>query len=95
MFGCAIVILGYKVDRHFVYSCRCSAVVGTTETKYPFSGYNEFQALSRVQLQSVSALGSHTLSWGYDWRQLYGLSHSVPLAVREQAGHSLKSSIKV
>ena len=46
-------------------------------------------------LQWFSRLGHHTLGWFCDWRELFGFDNGVPLSIRQDAGHSLKSSIKV
>ena len=46
-------------------------------------------------IQVPSWLGEHYLGWSVDWRELFGFSNTVPLSIREQGGHSLKSSVKV
>lgn len=42
-----------------------------------------------------SSIGSHCLRLEGVWRDLRALSRTTSFTVREQAGHSLKSSIKV
>lgn len=37
----------------------------------------------------------HKLSWTGVWRQLIAMNDRTAFAVREQAGHSLKSSVQV
>lgn len=68
--------------------------IGNTNTKHPFSGYQAYTTASNVALHFPSQLGSHSLTWGGDWRQLYSFGTNIPLSVREQAGHSLKCSLK-
>ena len=46
-------------------------------------------------IQVPSWLGEHYLGWSVDWREVFGFSNTVPLSIREQGGHSLKSSVKV
>ena len=45
--------------------------------------------------QFPSFLGEHNLAWSLDWRETFGFFNSAPMSVREHAGHTLKSSIKV
>ena len=46
-------------------------------------------------LQIPTDLIDHTISWRGVWRQLIPLNDKTAFAVREQAGHSLKSSLQV
>ncbi len=48
-----------------------------------------------AELLFPSRLGDHTLSLLHNCRQLYGFSYNVPMETREEAGYSVKSSIKV
>ena len=48
-----------------------------------------------VLFQFPSDIGQHTLSWEGMWRNVTELSKSASFAIREQAGHSLKSALKV
>ena len=79
----------------FTSALRIFIGVGTTNTNHPSSGYQEHITGSSLGVQFPSWLGIHSLAWGYDWRQVYGFSSNVPMSIREEAGHSLKSSIKV
>ena len=45
--------------------------------------------------QLPSVIGQHSFSWEGMWREVTELSKNASFAVREQAGHSLKSSLKV
>ena len=45
--------------------------------------------------QFPSVFGNHNLRWEGVWRDLSCLTNATSFAVREQAGHSLKSSLKV
>ncbi len=45
--------------------------------------------------QFPSVFGVHNLQWEGVWRELACLTQATSMAVREQAGHSLKSSLKV
>ena len=69
--------------------------VGTTDTKLPTSGCQEYDTGASVELAFPSHLGQHSLGAGCHWRQMYRFSKNVPLSIRQQAGHSLKSFIKV
>lgn len=69
--------------------------MGTTDTKLLFSGCQEHITGSNLEFQLPSHLGNHSIAWGCNWRQLYGFNPNVPMSIREHAGHSLKSSIKV
>ena len=55
----------------------------------------QFHCLLINEFQWPSIYGSHTLSWLCDWRQLFGFDNNVPMGIRLDAGHSLKSSIMV
>ena len=80
---------------HFPSPPRFHLSLGTTHTKHPFSGFQERAMGPAVAVRFPSPLGMHSLSWNGDWRQVYGFSHDVPMSIREQAGHSLKSAVKV
>jgi outer membrane protein insertion porin family len=68
--------------------------LGTTHTKHPFSGFQERATGPAVAVRFPSLLGMHSLSWNGAWRNLYGFSYDVPMSLREQAGHSVKSAVK-
>ena len=74
---------------------RLLVTMGTTDTKLLFSGCQEHITGSNLEFQVPSHLGNHSIAWGCNWRQLYGFSTNVPMSIREHAGHSLKSSVKV
>ncbi|KAK7098539.1 sorting and assembly machinery component 50 homolog A-like isoform X2 [Littorina saxatilis] len=61
---------------------------------YPWSGYKETDRGLDIDLTFPSVLGMHSLRWDGVWRDLRSLSRTTSFAVREQAGHSLKSSLK-
>ncbi|XP_062499801.1 sorting and assembly machinery component 50 homolog isoform X2 [Corticium candelabrum] len=65
-----------------------------SELEYPWSKYNELTHGLAVNYTLPFALGSHQFGYTVDWRQLKCLSNAVPLSVRENAGHNLKSSIR-
>lgn len=48
-----------------------------------------------VLFQLPSFIGQHFLTWEGMWREVTGLSKDASFAIRKQAGHSLKSSLKV
>ena len=45
--------------------------------------------------QFLTPLGAHNVRWEGTWRELGCLSNTTAFAVREQAGHSLKSLLRV
>ena len=63
--------------------------------EYPWSGYKEVDRGVGVELAFPSVFGAHSVRWEGVWRDLGCLSNTTAFAVREQAGHSLKSSLKV
>ena len=48
-----------------------------------------------VLFQFPSIIGQHCLSWEGTWREVTGLAKNASFEIREQAGHSLKSALKV
>lgn len=72
---------------------RLNASFGTTSYKQPSCGFEEYTIGPKLDIQCPSIYGNHTLSWLCDWRQLFGFDN-VPMGIRLDAGHSLKSSIK-
>ena len=83
-----------------MYLLRCTqsrllVAVGTTDTKLPTSGCQEYDTGATADVAFPSNLGQHSVGAGCHWRQMYGFSKNVPLSIRQQAGHSLKSFIKV
>ncbi|ESP04678.1 hypothetical protein LOTGIDRAFT_135720, partial [Lottia gigantea] len=62
--------------------------------EYPWSGYRELDRALNFNITFPSILGIHTLKWEGVWRDLRSLSRVTSFAVREQSGHSVKSSLK-
>ncbi|XP_064600502.1 sorting and assembly machinery component 50 homolog [Liolophura sinensis] len=62
--------------------------------EYPWSGYKETDRGVSVDLTFPSFLGAHCVKWEGMWRDLRALSPTTSFAVREQSGHSVKSSFK-
>ncbi|XP_045177155.2 sorting and assembly machinery component 50 homolog [Mercenaria mercenaria] len=63
-------------------------------SEYPWSGYKETDRGVGVDLSFPSLIGSHNIKWEGVWRDLRCMSNTTSFSVREQAGHSLKSSLK-
>ena len=76
-------------------SYRLFVGVGTTDTKLPSSGCQEYNTGVAADVVFPSNLGHHSLGFGCQWRQMFGFNSNVPLSIRQQAGHSIKSFIKV
>lgn len=69
-------------------------VFGNT-TDYFYSGVQEkLKGLGIEFLFESSPQVQHTLRWEGVWRNLRCLSPSTPFEIREEAGHSVKSSVK-
>ncbi|CAG5132667.1 unnamed protein product [Candidula unifasciata] len=62
--------------------------------EFPWSGYKQTDRGMAFDLTFPTFLGSHNLQWEGVWRDLRALSRDTSFSVREQAGHSLKSSLK-
>ncbi|CAL1547038.1 unnamed protein product [Lymnaea stagnalis] len=62
--------------------------------EYPWSGYKQTDRGIAFDLTFPTLFGSHNLQWEGVWRDLKPLSRETSFSVREQAGHSLKSSLK-
>ncbi|KAL3841678.1 hypothetical protein ACJMK2_019790 [Sinanodonta woodiana] len=73
---------------------RLGGSVYQTQGEYPWSGYKETDRGVSLDLSFPTRLGAHGVKWAGEWRELKSLSRSTSFAVREQAGHSLKSSLK-
>lgn len=65
-----------------------------SQSEYPWSGYREIDRGIGVDLSFPTIIGSHNIKWEGVWRDLRCLSNVTSFAVREQTGHSLKSSLK-
>ncbi|KAK3705340.1 hypothetical protein RRG08_033306 [Elysia crispata] len=62
--------------------------------EYPWSGYKQTDRGLAFDLTFPTILGSHNIQWEGVWRDLRALTRDTSFSVREQAGHSLKSSLK-
>ncbi|GAB1605094.1 sorting and assembly machinery component 50 homolog [Argonauta hians] len=71
-----------------------STGVYQSSMEYPWSGYIETSRGTSIDFTLPSAFGSHCLRLEGVWRDLRALSRTTSFTVREQAGHSLKSSLK-
>eukprot|EP00160_Parvularia_atlantis_P020555 Unigene8571_Nuclearia_a/m.26250 Unigene8571_Nuclearia_a/g.26250 ORF Unigene8571_Nuclearia_a/g.26250 Unigene8571_Nuclearia_a/m.26250 type:complete len:378 (+) Unigene8571_Nuclearia_a:39-1172(+) len=58
------------------------------------SGYEEKAVGLLAKYRAPSLLGVHVVSYEASWRELTHLSRYVSWAVREEAGHSLKSALR-
>ncbi|XP_035233426.1 sorting and assembly machinery component 50 homolog isoform X2 [Stegodyphus dumicola] len=64
-------------------------------TEYPWSGYQEkIRGLGVEFMFESSPQVQHSLKWEGVWRNLRCLYPVVPFEIREEAGHSVKSSLK-
>lgn len=73
---------------------RFSTSVYKMNLEYPWSGFKETSRGVNFDFTFPSNFGDHCLRWEGVWRDLRTLDRSTSFTVREQAGHSLKSSIK-
>ncbi|XP_048728187.1 sorting and assembly machinery component 50 homolog [Ostrea edulis] len=73
---------------------RFSTSVYEMNLEYPWSGFKEKSRGINMDFTFPSSLGKHCLRWEGIWRDLRALSRTTSFTVREQAGHSLKSSLK-
>lgn len=63
--------------------------------EFPWSGYKELNRGTMLDLAFLSAPQvAHNLQWECNWRNLTCLNRMSAFAVREQCGHTLKSSLK-
>lgn len=75
-------------DRSFTISAQKST------TDVPMCSHQEATQGVSIDFMFPSFIGQHLLSWEGLWRDVTGLSKNASFAIREQAGHSLKSSLK-
>ncbi|PVD33657.1 hypothetical protein C0Q70_04915 [Pomacea canaliculata] len=75
-------------------ACDCYEVTFEVKELRPVSGGINTLIGNNDASLFPTFLGSHSLRWDGIWRDLRALSRTTSFAVREQAGHSLKSSIK-
>lgn len=73
---------------------RFSSSVYKMNLEYPWSGFKETCRGLNMDFTFPSSLGDHCLRWEGVWRDLRALNRTTSFTVREQAGHSLKSSVK-
>ncbi|KAI8388157.1 surface antigen-domain-containing protein [Radiomyces spectabilis] len=57
------------------------------------SSYEELARGAGLRLKTLSRFGYHELSYDCTWRSIDKVSDTASLSIRQQAGHSLKSSI--
>ncbi|XP_063418963.1 sorting and assembly machinery component 50 homolog [Mytilus trossulus] len=62
--------------------------------EFPWSSFKEISRGTALHLMFPTILGSHCLKWEGVWREMRALNRNTSFAVREQAGHTLKSSIQ-
>lgn len=74
---------------------RFTAAVYEQAADYPWNAFRERDRglLAEYSFQSWPNV-NHSLRWEGVWRELNPLGITVPFAVREQMGHSLKSALK-
>jgi len=75
-------------DRSFTVSAQKST------TDVPMCSHQEATQGISVEFMFPSEIGQHALSWEGMWRNVTELSKGASFAIREQAGHSLKSALK-
>lgn len=68
--------------------------LGRTTSDHPFSGFQQKTAAVSCNFIFPTFLGEHQLGWSGDWREVCGFFPNIPFDVREQGGHTLKSSLK-
>jgi outer membrane protein insertion porin family len=65
-----------------------------SELEYPWSRYKETANGLHFRYTLPFSVGDHVFGYAIDWRQLICVSDGTPFAVRENAGHCLKSSVE-
>ncbi|XP_065845743.1 sorting and assembly machinery component 50 homolog B-like [Oscarella lobularis] len=60
---------------------------------FPSSGYKEVSTGLSAQYALPTQFGDHAFKYNLDWRHRLVSSKATPFAVRQHAGHSIKSSI--
>ncbi|CAH1786233.1 unnamed protein product [Owenia fusiformis] len=61
---------------------------------FPWSGYSETNTGIDLNFNFKSIFGDHALGWDGVWRDLGCINRQTAFVVREQCGHTLKSSLK-
>ncbi|KAM7430944.1 sorting and assembly machinery component 50 [Porites harrisoni] len=77
-----------KPEKSFTFAAQKST------TDVPMCSYQEATQGLVMDFQLPSVIGQHSFSWEGMWREVTELSKNASFAIREQAGHSLKSSLK-
>ncbi|XP_014663333.1 PREDICTED: sorting and assembly machinery component 50 homolog A-like [Priapulus caudatus] len=73
---------------------RFTAGIGKSGGEWPWSSYMESDLGASTDLSFQSVFGLyHTLKWEGVWRQIRCLNNTASFAVRQEAGHSLKSAL--
>ncbi|XP_046364169.2 sorting and assembly machinery component 50 homolog [Haliotis rufescens] len=89
---------GYHLTFNKPLNGNPDMVFGTTiyqnHGEYPWSGYKETDRGVALDITFPTIFGSHSIKWEGVWRDLRALSRTTSFAVREQAGHSIKSSVQ-
>ena len=91
---------GQTLQLHFIkpyyknVDKRLLLTLGKTNTKHTASGFQEQVTGAQAEVQFPSFLGKHGLALSWDWRNLGEFSPTVPLSVRQDAGHTLKCAVK-
>lgn len=90
--------IGYGLNfvKPFIDDPKISLTFGGYQVggEYPWSGYRETDRGLIIDYAFPTRFGSHNVRWEGVWRELGALSSSTAFSVREQSGHSIKSSLK-
>ncbi|KAI0242803.1 Omp85 domain-containing protein [Lamellibrachia satsuma] len=73
---------------------RLQAGVFQHSGEYPWSGYKEQDRGLSMDLSYPTLLGRHNIRWEGVWRDITCLADNRSFAVREHAGHSVKSALR-
>jgi len=76
------------LERSFTFAAQKST------TDVPMCSHQEATQGLTMDFMFPSIIGQHSFSWEGMWREVTGLSKNASFAIREQAGHSLKSAVK-
>ncbi|XP_048585597.1 sorting and assembly machinery component 50 homolog B isoform X2 [Nematostella vectensis] len=85
--------LGFTKPFHGKSVKSFRVVAHKTATEFPMSSFKEASQGVDCQYNFSSLIGKHSIGWEGTWREITGLSKKTSFTVREQAGHSLKSSL--
>ncbi|KAK2187041.1 hypothetical protein NP493_180g07002 [Ridgeia piscesae] len=73
---------------------RLQAGVFQHSGEFPWSGYKELDRGLSFDLSYPTLLGRHNIRWEGVWRDITCLTDNPSFAVREHAGHSVKSALR-